>query len=159
MRIGLVVLLLVILAGLLLQPVVADLETQGEEQTLQAGSGACETFTQENALQDLGRLHGVFDAMKNIAEEQTPDTAISGSAEFEHAELQEQALAFSKGLSSVEGALYRQQYELRKTQYELAKERAAKGAISPAEVQRAKVAFEQSEKAMHEFWERYHAAE
>lgn len=70
-----------------------------------------------------------------------------------------QNLAFYNNVKSVEGTLYKQEFEIRKLEYELALERKAAGKISQAEVAEKEKSYQEAWNILQNFLAKVHVAD
>lgn len=70
-----------------------------------------------------------------------------------------QNLAFYNNVKSVEGTLYKQKFEIRKLEYELALERKAAGKISQAEVAEKEKSYQEAWNSFQNFLAKFHVAD
>ena len=70
-----------------------------------------------------------------------------------------QNLAFYNWVKSIEGTLCKQEYEIRKLEYELALERNAAGKVSQAEVAEKERSYQEARSTMQNFLNKFHIAD
>lgn len=70
-----------------------------------------------------------------------------------------QNLAFYNQMKSVEGTLYKQEFEIRKLEYELALERQAVGKVSQKEVAGKEKSYQEAWNSLRNFLAKFHVAD
>ncbi|MBP2664475.1 MAG: hypothetical protein H6Q71_2423 [Firmicutes bacterium] len=70
-----------------------------------------------------------------------------------------QTIGFYNWVKSVEGTLCKQEYEIRKLEYELALERNASGKVSQAEVDEKEISYQKARITMQNFITKFHIAD
>lgn len=133
-------------AQLNLRPVHSD---ESAHQTFE------QRFSLNQALSSLEIIRDSLLSFQKLTEEVQGKVSKEKLNEIGHTDWEMQNLGFRNHPKSIEGALRRQDCQIKKLQYQLAEARNKEGMKNSIELLEAKKAYQQAEKDFQEFWENF----
>lgn len=118
-----------------------------------------ERFSEESALNALAEVVAAlrsFRALTEAAQDALPEETISGVG---YTGWEIQNLGFENWPSSIQGAILKQSFMIKKLTYELVKERVAAGKLTPDHLDEAKISMRHAESAFQEFYNSFGIAD
>ena len=111
------------------------------------------------ALSSLENIHASLISFQSLTEEVQGKVSKSRLKTIGHTDWETQHLGFPNYVKSIEGTLRKQDYFIKKLQFQLLQGQGKQGTISKEEFAEALKAFEQAEKSFQEFWDKFRIAE
>ncbi|MBN1142575.1 MAG: hypothetical protein JXB25_12385 [Deltaproteobacteria bacterium] len=116
-------------------------------------------FSIENALERLGQIRSALDSFRKMTDWSQGQIGREKLEEIGHTEWEIQHLGFENWAGSVEGALYRSDYLIKKLRYELALEKVTSGRLEKTELEPLERDYRRAEQDFNRFWEAFAVAD
>jgi hypothetical protein len=116
-------------------------------------------FSLDQALSSLEIIRASLQSFQKLTEEVQGKVSREKLKEIGNTDWEMQNLGFRNYPKSIEGALRKQDYQIKKLQYQLAEARNKEGMKNSTELLDAKKAYQQAEKDFQEFWKNFRIAD
>ncbi len=116
-------------------------------------------FSLDTALSSLQSIQASLQSFLKLTEEVQGKVSKEGLKKVGHTDWETQHLGFPNYVKSIEGTLRKQEYLIKKLQFQLLQGQVNQGTISKEEFAEALKAFEQAEKSFQEFWDKSRIAD
>lgn len=116
-------------------------------------------FSYENALGCIERIRGALSSFEKLTEKTKTSLSEKELREIGHTGWEMQNLGFPNAVGALEGTLRKQNYQIKKLEFELAKEHHAGGKITEKELERKHQAYEHAERSFQKFWDSFQIAD
>lgn len=120
---------------------------------------SCERFNFTNGLTGVQNINAWLKSFRELtritADRITPEEKV----QVGNLGADMQSIGFYNWTKSVEGTLYKQNYDICRLEYELALEKLATGKVSQAEVHEKEKRYQEARKDMQDFLSKFHVAD
>ncbi len=110
-------------------------------------------FSLDNALSSLEKVHASLQSFRDLTEAAQEKISKDKLKKIGNTDWETQNLGFPNHTKSIEGTLRKQDYLVKKLQYQLIQEQIKQGTRKREELGAAQKAFEEAEKSFQEFWD------
>lgn len=110
-------------------------------------------FSLDNALSFLKRVHGSLQSFRDLTEEAREKISQDKLKKIGNTDWETQNLGFPNQVKSIEGTLRKQDYQIKKLQFQLIQEQTKQGTGKKEELGEAQKAYERAEQSFREFWD------
>lgn len=118
-----------------------------------------ERFALEYALTGVQNINEWLNSFRALTMLTADRTTLEEKQQVGNLEADMQTIGFYNWVKSVEGTLHKQNYDIRKLEYELAQERCAAGKVSQAEVAEKERRYQEAESNLQDFLAKFHIAD
>lgn len=118
-----------------------------------------ERFSTKNSLENLDAVKSALDSFRKLTAAAAGKIPKKRLAEIGNTGWEIQNLGFANYVGGLRGTLLKQDYLIKKLEYELAQRKAKAGEITGKELLEAKGEFEKAEKQFQKFWDTFGIAE
>ena len=112
-------------------------------------------FSLDNALSSLESVQGSLESFRDLAEEARDKILKEKLERIGNTDRETQAPGFPGRIKSIEGTLRKQDYLIKKLQYQLIQEQTKQGTGKKKELALAQEAYAQAERSFQEFWDEF----
>ncbi len=133
-----------------LKPLVADLEPIMPDEPVEVTYN--ERYSVTSALESLSSIRAALISFTQLTEMSKKRLGARKLNSVGNTAWEIQNMGFPNWSSSIEGALYKSDFEIKRLEYELALERQMSGKINPEAVEKRKTALDAAEKRFKKFW-------
>jgi hypothetical protein len=116
-------------------------------------------FSLDTALSSLQRIQGSLESFRKLTDEVQGKVSKERLKKMDHTDWETQHVGFPNYVKSVEGTLRKQEYLIKKLQFQLLQGQVKQGTVSKEEFADGLRAFEQAEKSFQEFWDKSRIAD
>ncbi|MFW6296605.1 MAG: hypothetical protein ACOC04_05380 [Halothece sp.] len=116
-------------------------------------------FSFDSSLERLGQIEGALDSFRTLTETIRTTVGEERISFVGNTSAEVQTLGFPNWVNSVEGTLRKQDYQIQKLEYELAKEQFEDGEISQAELDEKAASYQEAKADFEAFWQQFNIAD
>ena len=116
-------------------------------------------FTFSNAVTGIQYINDWLKSFHELTKLTTDRVSPEEKQQVGNLGIEMQTIGFYNWVKSVEGTLCKQEYEIRKLEYELALERNTSGKVSQAEVDEKEISYQKARITMQNFITKFHIAD
>lgn len=131
----------------------------GSSGALEKTDAAAERLTVGNALTGIEYIHAWLKSFRALTEMTSDQLSNTEKQQIGNLGRDTQTLGFYNWVKAVEGTLYKQDSDIRRLEYELAKEREAQGKVSQREVTEKETKYQESQEKLNGFLAMFHIAD
>lgn len=109
-------------------------------------------FSPENSQNALKQIDGSLQSFRSLTEKSQATLGKQATAEVSHTDWETQNLGFSNWVGSVEGTLKKQEYQIKKLEFELAQKQYEDKQIPKAVLDQKAATYQTAEQEFQTFW-------
>lgn len=116
-------------------------------------------FSLENALHRIKQIYGALESFLMLTEKSKDRLSKEEMSKIGNTDWATQYLGFYNWVGAVEGTLRKQDYQIKKLEFELAKEKYKTGKIKKEELEQKEVNYKKAEREFQTFWDSFSIAD
>lgn len=118
-----------------------------------------ERFSLENSLRATEQIKGALNSFRQLTEQSKVALGKEALSEAENTDPETQTLGFSNWVGAVEGTLKKQDYQVKKLEFELAQEQYKDGKINKALLNQKAAQYQQAKREFQAVWNSFRIAD
>ncbi len=124
-----------------------------------AAATADERFSFDNAISRIEQIKAALSSFRQLTQISQEQIGASAIAPVGNTDWEIQNLGFKNWTGAVEGTLRKQEYQIKKLEFELAQAKFADGEITQSELAQTEAAYQQAEQDFQTFWNSFRIAD
>jgi hypothetical protein len=118
-----------------------------------------ERFSLENSLRATEQIKGALNSFRQLSEKSKVALGKEAVSEVENTDPETQTLGFSNWVGTLEGTLKKQDYQVKKLEFELAQEQYKDGKINKAVLDQKAAQYQKTKREFQAFWNSFRIAD
>ncbi|MBE9129969.1 MULTISPECIES: hypothetical protein [unclassified Coleofasciculus] len=140
-------------------PTDADLSLSPVHPDEPVDSTLNERFSLENSLERVKQIRDALSSFQSLTEKSKPVLGEQATISVGNTDWETQNLGFSNWVGSVEGTLKKQEYQIKKLEFELAQKQYEDGDITKANLDQKEANYRQATQDFQAFWNSFNVSD
>ena len=140
-------------------PVVAELKLEDPSRSEPAGHAFNKRFSLETSLDCINKIKRALESFRMLTEKGKGKPSTEELSTIGNMKWETQHLGFHNWVAAVEGTLRKQDYQIKRVEFELAEEKYKAGRIKKEELEEKEINYKKAERDFQAFWDSFSIAD